>query len=73
MSDQAMAFTVASAAKFFEGSQTAPQTVFGFRVDNDGEADVKFVGFSGNSPIPEPSSALLSALSVLGLMLRRKR
>jgi len=73
VSDQAMAFTVASVTKFFEGSQTTPQTVFGFRVDNDGEADVKFFGLSGNPLIPEPSSALLSALTALGLMLRRKR
>jgi hypothetical protein len=78
VSDQAMAFTVASVAKFFEGSQTTPQTVFGFRVDNDGEADVKFIGlsnspFNDNPPIPEPSSALLAAMTALGLMLRRKR
>ena len=77
-SDQAMAFTVASVAKFFEGSETAPQTVFGFRVDNDGEADVKFFGLSGkpfteNPLIPEPSSALLTVMAALGLMLRRKR
>jgi hypothetical protein len=77
-SDQAMAFTVASVAKFFEGGEAAPQTVFGFRVDNDGEADVKFFGLSGkpfteNPLIPEPSSALLTAVAALGLMLRRKR
>jgi hypothetical protein len=77
-SDQAMAFSVASVAKFFECSQAEPQTVFGFRVDNDGEADVKFFGLSGepfinNPPIPEPSTALLTALAALGLTLRRKR
>lgn len=77
-SDQAMAFTAASVASFFEGSPTTSQTVFGFRVDNDGEADVKFFGLSGepftnNPPIPEPSSALLTAVAALGLVLRRKR
>lgn len=77
-SDQAMAFTVASVAKFFEGSERAPQTVFGFRVDNDGEADVKFFGLSGkpfteNPLIPEPSSALLTVVAALGLLLRRNR
>ena len=76
--DQAMAFSVASVAKFFEGTETKPQTVFGFRVDNDGEADVKFFGLSGqpfteNPSVPEPSSALLAMLAGLGMLLRRKR
>jgi hypothetical protein len=71
--DQAMAFTVASVSKFFEGTQTTPQTVFGFRVDNDGEADVKFFGLASNQLIPEPSSALLTAIAGLIMALRRRR
>ena len=79
---QAFAFSVAKVGKFFEGTPVAPQSVFGFRIDNNGEADVKFFGLSDNSfidnptnpnpAIPEPSAALLSALGALAL-LRRKR
>ncbi len=79
MQDQAFAFSVASVSNFFEGSQAAASTVFGFRVDNDGEADVKFFAlsdttFKDNPPlIPEPSCALLTAIAMLGIALRRGR
>lgn len=83
VSSQAMAFSVASISKFFEGTSTTPQDVFGFRIDNNGEADVKFFGLSDNSfadnplnthaAIPEPSAAILGALAAIGLVLRRKR
>ena len=74
VTDQAMAFTVTSVSKFFEGTAVTPQEVFGFRVDNDGEADVKFLGLSDRSRlIPEPSSALLAAVGVLACIMRRKR
>jgi len=77
-SDQAMAFTVAPVSKFFEGTAVEPQTVFGFRVDNDGEADVKFFGlsresFTGNPVVPEPSTAVLAFVSATCLLMRRRR
>ena len=75
---QAFALTVADVSLFFTGTSVAPQPVFGFRVDNDGEADVKFFGgsantFANNPAVPEPSSFVL----VLGVLAaagaRRKR
>ena len=82
LSHQSFGFSVAKVDKFFEGTAVAPQTVFGFRIDNNGEADVKFFGLSDNSfsdnpnnpnkLIPEPSSLLLSAFASL-LVFRRKR
>lgn len=78
INDQAFAFTVASASLFFTGTSVAPQPVFGFRVDNDGEADVKFFGLSDNSfannpAIPEPSASVLLSGAVFALLSRRKR
>ena len=77
-SSQAFAFTVAGSSLFFAGTAVAPQPVFGFRVDNDGEADVKFFGLSDNSfadnpIIPEPSSSVLLLGGLLALLSRRKR
>jgi len=77
-SSQAMAFSVASVSKFFEGTSVSPQAVFGFRIDNNGEADVKFFGLSdssfGNNPvIPEPSSALFASLAIGLLIIRHRR
>lgn len=77
---QDFGFSVASVEKFFEGTGIAAQTVFGFRIDNNGDADVKFFGLSDNSfadnpinpAVPEPSTLLLSAASTL-LLLRRRR
>ncbi len=61
---QAQAFSVASAAKFFEGTTETPGPIYGFRIDNDGQADVKMVVISNttfeNRLVPEPSTALLS-------------
>jgi hypothetical protein len=83
LSNQSFGFSVAKVDKFFEGTAIAPQTVFGFRIDNNGEADVKFFGLSDNSfsnnpnnpnpLIPEPSSLLLSAFSSLLLFRRQRR
>lgn len=78
VTDQAMAFTAASVSKFFEGTSVPLQNVFGFRIDNDGEADVKFFGLSDNSftdnkSIPEPSAALLAAVAACACILRRHR
>jgi hypothetical protein len=71
VTDQAMAFTVTSVSKFFEGTTVTPRDVSGFRVDNDGEADVKFLGLS--RVVPEPSSAFLTAVGALACAIRRKR
>jgi hypothetical protein len=78
VTDQAFAFTAASVSKFFEGTSVTPQNVFGFRVDNDGQADVKFLGLSDNSftdnkPIPEPSTTLLAVMAALACALHRRR
>lgn len=78
--DQAQAFSVASVARFFEGTTETPGPVYGFRIDNDGEADVKIVIISDNPfddnplrPIPEPTSAMALAAGALGLLARRRR
>lgn len=51
---QAYAFTVAKASKFFEGTTVPAQDrlVYGFRIDNDGEADVKFFGLEAGDVEP---------------------
>lgn len=79
-SDQAQAFSVASVGKFFEGTGVTPGPVYGFRIDNDGEADVKIVLISDNPfddnpfrPVPEPTSAMALAAGALGLLVRRRR
>ncbi|RYD85699.1 MAG: PEP-CTERM sorting domain-containing protein [Verrucomicrobiaceae bacterium] len=78
--DQAQAFSVASVGKFFEGTGVTPGPVYGFRIDNDGEADVKIVLISDNPfddnplrPVPEPSSAMAFAAGALALLARRRR
>ena len=55
-SSQSYWFSVASIAKFFEGTSVPAdqQLVFGFQVDNDGEADVKFVGLSEDTFTDNP-------------------
>jgi len=79
---QAQAFSVASVSKFFTGTSVAPGPVYGFRIDNDGEADTKIfvVGsnpFSDNpyNPqlVPEPSAFLMSAGALLCGIFRRRR
>jgi hypothetical protein len=79
---QAQAFTVASVSKFFEGTAVTPSAVYGFRIDNDGEADTKILVMSdnpfGDNPpnpmlVPEPSTCVFSIGSCLGLLLRRNR
>ena len=56
---QPMGFSVASIAKFFEGTgiPLASQRVYGLRIENKGNADVKFFGVSEepfiyNEPLP---------------------
>ncbi len=83
---QPMWFTAASITKFFEGTSVplANQLVYGYRIDNNGNADVKFFGASDSPftdnpvnplvPIPEPTSALLLlGTSAAWLLLRRRR
>lgn len=83
---QAQALTVFSVAKFFEVTNIDPQResfVWGLRITNDGEADVKILGISANSfldnpinplvPIPEPSSVLLILSASMFFLGSRKR
>ncbi|MES2661571.1 MAG: PEP-CTERM sorting domain-containing protein [Verrucomicrobiota bacterium] len=77
--DQAQAFSVASAGKFFEGTSETPGLIYGFRIDNDGEADVKMVIIS-DTPfegrlVPEPSTFLmgLGACLLFGFSRNRGR
>jgi hypothetical protein len=74
---QAQAFSVVSAKKFFEGTTEVEAPIFGFRIDNNGDADVKLAVIS-NTPfegrlIPEPSSFLMSFLVALVFAFSRKR
>lgn len=81
---QSFGFSVAKVDKFFENTQISSQTVFGFRIDNNGDADVKFFGLSdtsfANNPhnpgvlstVPEPSTAVLSLLGLLAAFRRRR-
>jgi len=56
---QTMNFTVVDAALF----DTGGLPIFGFRIDNNGEADVKFFGLSENSYADNPSNPLIGGLS----------
>lgn len=75
--DQAQAFSVASAGKFFEGTSETPGPIYGFRIDNDGQADVKMVVISNtsfeNRLIPEPSAPLLGMVAGLLFIFKRSR
>jgi len=74
---QAQAFSVVSAKKFFEGTTLAEAPVFGFRIDNNGDADVKLAVVSNtsfeNRLIPEPSSFIMSLIMGLVFVFSRKR
>lgn len=79
---QAQAFTVASVSKFFEGTSVTPGAVYGFRIDNDGEADTKILIVSdnpfGDNPlnpqlVPEPGAGLGLILGGMAMALRRRR
>lgn len=79
---QAQAFSVAKVSRFFEGTSVAPQTVYGFRIDNNGEADVKFGSFSDNTfdnnpinplLIPEPTLTSFILGGVLLVLIQRLR
>lgn len=66
---QAQALTLFSVAKFFEGTNVTPGPIYGLRIFNHDEADVKILGISDNTfadnpdnpnVVPEPSALLLS-------------
>lgn len=82
---QPMWFSAVNISKFFEGT-TVPigdQLVYGFRIDNNGNADVKFFGASNDPftnnpinpivPIPEPSSLVLLLAASAAFLYRRRR
>lgn len=79
---QAQAITVFSVRKFFEGTGLNPSAIYGLRIDNDGEADIKIVGASNNTfsdnpynpqVVPEPSALLLALLGGTCLLRRRRQ
>ncbi len=81
VASQAQAITVFSVRKFFEGTNLNPSPIYGLRIDNDGEADIKIVGASNNTffdnplnskVVPEPSAILLALLGSTCLLRRRR-
>jgi hypothetical protein len=79
---QAQALTLFSVAKFFEGSTATAGPVYGLRIFNYDEADVKILGISDNTfldnpenpkLVPEPASLFLAFTSGLLLIFRRNR
>lgn len=82
VASQAQAITVFSVRKFFEGTNLNPAPVYGVRIDNDGEADIKIVGASNNTfsdnpynpqVVPEPSAISLALLGAACLLRRRRQ
>lgn len=83
-SSQPFVFSVVESKQFFEGTSVAlaNQVVYGFRVDNNGNADVKFFGLSDdtfdNNPfnpllIPEPSGIFCFVVAGIGFLVKRRR
>lgn len=79
---QAQALSLFSVSKFFAGTQVAAGPVYGLRIDNDGEADPKIMGISGNTfsdnpenpqLVPEPASLLITGLGGLLWVCTRRR
>lgn len=79
---QAQALTLFSVTKFFEGSQATAGPIYGFRIFNYDEADVKILGISDNTflnnpenlmVVPEPTALVLSVAGSLVFLGRRKR
>ena len=83
--DQDMWFTATSVSTFFDGTDVSAdlQFVYGYRIDNDGDADVKFFGASDdtfeNNPknpnvVPEPATfAFLIGLFAISLVACRRQ
>lgn len=57
-SNQPMVFTVVSMSAF-----NTDKTIFGFRIDNTGNADPKFCGISGETFLNNPNNPLIGGLS----------
>jgi hypothetical protein len=80
-SSQAQALTLFSIGKFFEGTALTPSAIYGFRIFNYDEADVKILGISDNTftnnpdnpLVPEPSVLLFAFSGGLALVFARKR
>ncbi len=78
---QAQALTLFSAQKFFDGTSNAYQPVYGLRIFNQTEADLKILGISDdtfadnldNLQVPEPSTWCAIISCTMGALLRRKR
>ncbi|MEM6398552.1 MAG: hypothetical protein AAF741_19540, partial [Bacteroidota bacterium] len=49
ITDQPFWYTVADVNKFYEGTTTSFQPVYGYQIDNPNEADVKFFGVGDNT------------------------
>ncbi len=81
VSTQAQALTLFSAAKFFEGTSAIAGPIYGLRIFNYDEADVKILGISSNTfadnpdnpLVPEPSAALLSLVGGMAFLWGRRR
>lgn len=81
VSSQAQALTLFSVSKFFEGTQATAGPVYGFRIFNYDEADVKILGISDNTfddnpdnpTVPEPTALLLSVAGGLMFLCSRRR
>ena len=79
VASQAMALSLFSVNKFFENTNTTPGAVFGLRIDNDDEADLKWIPISANpftdnpEVLPEPSVWLMTAAGALLAAMRRRR
>jgi hypothetical protein len=79
---QAQALTLFSVEKFFEGTNGLAGPVYGLRIHNVGEADVKVMGISNNTfadnpqnpmLVPEPSTCLIAFIGIAILASSRKR
>jgi hypothetical protein len=74
--DQPFGISVAKVDLFFSGTGVTQTPVFGFLIDNDGEADFKLLGLSSDTftnNVPEPSSAILFSFVLLVGLSRRTR
>ncbi|RYD28123.1 MAG: PEP-CTERM sorting domain-containing protein [Verrucomicrobiaceae bacterium] len=82
VADQAQALTLFSVARFFSGTQAITGPVYGLRIFNYDEADVKILGISDNTfsdnpdnpnVVPEPTAMLMSLVGGLIFLGFRRR